>query len=60
MIIMAKKCIICSEVIEEENNKLKGTIIKSKDENNKNQIIYVCSDCQKKDDWINTAKIKGV
>ena len=59
IIIMSKKCAICNEVIIEESGKLKGTIVKAKDENNKNQLIYVCSDCQKKDGWIDKAKIKA-
>ena len=45
--------------MEEDYGKLKGTIIKVKDENKKIQFIYVCSECMKKDDWMNTAKIKG-
>jgi hypothetical protein len=57
---MVEKCVICSSVVEENFGKLKGTMIKVKDEKSKLQLIYVCSDCQKKDDWINTAKIKGV
>ena len=56
---MVKKCILCNERIEEEYGKLKGALVKAKNENNKNQFIYVCSECQKKDDWINQAKIKG-
>ena len=56
---MAKKCEICSEEIEEECGKLNGTIIKTKDEKKKIQFIYVCSNCQKKDKWIEIAKIKG-
>jgi uncharacterized protein YlaI len=56
---MSKKCALCKNIIEEEFNKLKGTIIKAKDENNKNQHIYVCPDCQKKDSWIEKAKIKS-
>jgi hypothetical protein len=56
---MGKKCAICNEAIEEEFGKLKGTIVKAKDENNKIQFIHVCSICQKKDDWVNTAKIKS-
>jgi len=57
---MAQKCILCDEKIEEEYGKLKGTIVKVKDENNKNQFIHVCSDCQKEDNWIEKAKVKGV
>ena len=57
---MTNKCVLCNEKIEEDFGKLKGTIVKSVDENKKNKFIYVCSDCQKKDDWINDAKIKGV
>ena len=56
---MINKCVLCNEKIEEENGKLKGTIVKVTDENKKNQFIYVCSGCQKKDDWINEAKVKG-
>ncbi len=56
---MAQKCIICNEKIQEEFKKLKGTIIKVKDENNKNQFIYVCSECQKQPDYIEKAKIKS-
>jgi len=56
---MSKKCALCNEVIEEEAGKLKGTIVKAKDENNKNQFILVCSDCQKKEGWIDKAKIKS-
>ncbi len=56
---MTKKCAICSEKIEEEYGKLKGTIIKVKDENKKNEFIYVCSYCQKKENWIEQAKVKS-
>jgi len=56
---MANKCSICNEKIEEEYRKLKGTILKVKDEGNKNQFIYVCSDCQKQDEWIEKAKVKS-
>jgi len=55
---MAKKCIICQEKIEEEYGKLKGTIIKVKEED-KNKFIHVCSNCQKQKDWIEKAKIKS-
>lgn len=56
---MTKKCTLCNEVIDEESGKLKGTIIKAKDENNKNSFIFVCSSCQKKPDYIEKAKIKA-
>jgi hypothetical protein len=56
---MGKKCVICNNEIEEEYGKLMGTIVKVK-EDNKNRLIYVCSECQKKDNWIETAKIKSV
>ena len=56
---MTKKCILCNEKIQEEYGKLKGTIIKAKDENNKNQIILVCLDCQKLPNHIENAKIKS-
>jgi DNA-directed RNA polymerase subunit RPC12/RpoP len=52
-------CAICSEKIEEEFGKLKGTIVKVNDENKKTQFIYVCPDCMKKDGWVEKAKIKG-
>ncbi len=56
---MGKKCVICGETIGEEYGKLKGTMVKAKDEKSKNQLIYVCSMCQKKEDWIEKAKVKG-
>lgn len=56
---MTEKCTICNENIEEEYNKLKGTIIKASDEDKKNKFIFVCSNCQKDKDYIEKAKIKG-
>ena len=56
---MVEKCIICSSEISEEFGKLEGTIIKAKNEKVKNDLLYVCSDCQKQDDWIEKAKVKG-
>ncbi len=56
---MAQKCVLCNEKIEEEFGKLRGTVVKSLDESGKNKLIYVCSDCQKKDGWMDDAKIKG-
>lgn len=57
---MAKKCVLCNNRIAEEHGKLEGTIVKVRDESNKNQFIYVCSDCQKEKGWIEKAKIKSV
>lgn len=56
---MVKKCAICNQVIEEDYGKLKGSILRVKDEKKKNQLIYACSDCQKKEDWIEKAKIRA-
>jgi len=56
---MVEKCVLCNEKIEEEFGKLKGTIVKSVDENKKNKLIHVCSNCQKKENWIDDAKIRG-
>ncbi len=56
---MVKECAICNETIEEDYGKLKGSIIKVRDENNKSQFIHVCSGCQKQDKWVEKAKIKG-
>ncbi|MEK6872905.1 MAG: hypothetical protein AABW90_02750 [Nanoarchaeota archaeon] len=56
---MAKKCVLCNEKIKEEFDRLKGTILKSSDENKKSYFIYVCSDCQKKENWFEKAKVRG-
>ena len=58
--IMAHKCIICDEKIEEEAGKLKGTIVKAKNEKGVNDFIYVCSKCMKSEGWIEKAKVRGV
>jgi len=54
-----KKCSICSEKIEEEYNKLKGTMLRVVNENKKREFIHVCSNCQKQENWIETAKVKA-
>ncbi len=59
-LVMPKECVICREHIEEEYGKLKGSILRVNDENNKSQCIYVCSGCQKDANWVEKAKIKGV
>ena len=56
---MVHKCVLCEEKIDEEFGKLKGTIVKAKNEKGVNELIYVCSGCQSKRDWVNEAKIKG-
>lgn len=56
---MANRCVLCDERIEENYGKLDGTIIRVKNEHNKREFIYVCSECQKKDKWVEEAKIKG-
>lgn len=56
---MAKECAICMEGIKEEYGKLKGTIVRVKNESNKIQFLYACPNCQKKEGWILKAKIKG-
>lgn len=53
-----KKCIICGSEVKEEYGKLRGTVLKVL-ENKKNRPLYVCSDCQKEDNWIEKAKVKG-
>lgn len=57
---MGEKCILCDEGIEEYYGKLKGTMIKAKNELGINEFIHVCSGCQKIDNWYETALIKGV
>jgi hypothetical protein len=56
---MGKKCVLCNEEIKEDYGKLKGTMIRVVNEKKKRELIYVCSDCQKKDGWMEKAKIKG-
>ena len=55
---MGKICAICDKEIKEEGGKLQGTMIKVK-EDNKNNLIYVCSDCQKEKDYLEKAIIKA-
>ena len=57
--VSKKKCIFCDEDIDEDSEKLSGTVVKATDEHKKNQFIYVCSDCQRKENWIEKSKIKG-
>ena len=55
---MQKKCAICEIEIIEESGKLKGTIIKVRNEKGKNQEVYVCSECMKTPDYIEVAVIR--
>ena len=56
---MAKKCSICNSEIEEENGKLKGSMLKIV-ENKKKSWIYVCSSCMSSDKgYIEKAKVKS-
>ena len=50
---------MCKIKFHDDNGKLNGTLIKVKNENNEEQRIYVCSQCQNQDNWIEKAKIKG-
>jgi len=44
------KCVVCGKNIEEDSlGKIKGTLIKIK-KNDKNELITVCCECQKKED----------
>jgi hypothetical protein len=56
---MTKKCVICNADISEEYGKLNGTLVKAVDENKRKNFIPVCCECQRKDGWIEKAKIKG-
>jgi hypothetical protein len=55
---MVRACVSCNEKVGEEFGKLQGTIVKVVDKE-KNTFLYVCSRCQKKEGWIERAKIKG-
>tara|TARA_Y100000310_G_scaffold290626_1_gene317976 strand:- start:1520 stop:1690 length:171 start_codon:yes stop_codon:yes gene_type:complete len=54
-----KKCVICNRPMHEDFGKIDGAMIKVKNELGKKQFIRVCSDCQKQENWIEKAKIKG-
>jgi hypothetical protein len=56
--IMADKCCLCDEEIQEDFGKIKGTRIKIV-EDKKKRLVYVCSACMKKNrDYIAKAKVK--
>lgn len=56
---MVKRCVMCDEKIGREFGKLNGSLLKVRDEYGERQFIYVCSECMKKPNWIENAKIKG-
>lgn len=56
---MGEICVLCQEGIDENYGKLKGTVIKSKDETGASQLIHVCTGCQKIDGWYEEALIRG-
>ena len=56
---MGKRCDVCKKKIEEEGGKLQGTIINVKNEFGKRQFVCVCSDCEKKKDYIERAVVRA-
>ncbi len=56
---MRKRCAICNKAISEEFGKLRGTMLRVLNLNKKAEFIFVCTDCQKHDKWIEKAKIKA-
>lgn len=52
-------CVLCEEEIDENYGKLKGTVIRAKNELGINEFIHVCTGCQKIDGWREAALIKG-
>ena len=56
---MVKRCAICDEDISEEHGKLSGTMLKIRDLESKKDLVFVCSDCQKTDKWIERAKVRA-
>jgi hypothetical protein len=56
---MTKRCVICEEDILEEFGKLKGTILKIKNDKRAVEFIYVCNECQKQPNFDEKAKIKA-
>ena len=57
---MVKRCVICSNIIEEEFGKLKGIMLKmSQGIGKKAEWTFVCSDCQKDSRHIEKAKVRA-
>ena len=53
------KCVLCEDVIGENYGKLKGTVLRSKDEKGEAQLIHVCNYCQRIEGWEEAAIIRG-
>jgi len=53
------KCVLCEETVDEEYGKLSGTFLRAKNVEGVNDLICVCSLCQKGSNWIEEAMIKG-
>ena len=56
---MDKTCAVCETRIDEKSGKLDGTMIRVKNEKGKNQLIYVCSKCEKDKDYIERAVVRA-
>jgi len=56
---MKKRCAVCKKNIKEEDGKLQGTLINVRDEKGKRQFVYVCSECEKKKDYIERAVVRA-
>lgn len=56
---MVKKCVICKDKIQEEYGKLKGTLIKARNEFGVNAFIHICSGCQREEGWYEKAMVRG-
>jgi hypothetical protein len=56
----SKKCVLCSETIDEEFGKLNGTLLKIINDKKKREFIPVCSKCQKQEGWIDKARNKSL
>jgi hypothetical protein len=55
-----ERCVLCDEDVAGEHGKLRGTIVRAKNLESKNEFLYVCSSCQRQEAWVEKAKVKGV
>jgi hypothetical protein len=56
---MEKMCAVCNKKILEEGGKLQGTLIKVKNEFGKREFVYVCSECEKTENYIERAVVRA-